>query len=638
MFRAKPTLLTWLLNPVIVTFNAIIRLEEGSLLPMSRPPLYHAVLLAALALLALAAPRLAHADGQPADLAPALRSMTQYLNELDDALTRGEVQAARHEYDELSEKWEAIEDGVRAQSPAAYTEIEDHLHALRDALAAQPVAVEKVRAAAQALDHELDEVVGKLGATAPATTGAATGASSLAELNEHVETALSRLAAGDRAGAQAELKRFTDGWGAVEDEVRAASRTSYRAIEDAMAEARVAFATEPFSADKARAALRGLETQTETYLTQRPTDGGSAESGAVPTSLAPLVSLLDRAASEAREGDAVKAASAVKELQQAWPGLEVLVATRSAQAYETMEEGMAKAYALLTSTPADTAAALAVLTEMQTELAPLTAQVRYGVADAAIIMLREGLEALLIIGALLAFLQKSNNRDKQRWVWLGGLAGVLASIVTAIALQRLFVSATAGANREIIEGVTGLLAAGLLVYVSYWLHSKSHLGAWQQYIRQQSNAALVRNSLLSLASIAFLAVFREGAETVVFYMGIAPAIALADLMLGIGLAVVVLVVLGVLMLRYGVRIPLRPFFLVTSLLLYYMAFKFVGTGIHALQMAGAVPATPNRFLPSWQPLGLFPTLETTAVQLLLLVLALAVVLLFRRQTPILARS
>ena len=605
---------------------------------MSRLNLCKVLLIGCLALLVLVGPRLAAADGQaPSDLAPALQSMTRYLDEMDEALAKGEVQTARQEYDELSEKWEVIEDGVRAQSPTAYTEIEDRLHALRDALAAQPLAVEKVRAAVQALDHELDEVAAKLGEGAPAAASRASNTPSLADLNEHVEKAVSLLAAGDRQGAQAELKRFTDGWGAVEDQVRETSRTSYRAIEDAMAEARIAFATEPFDAAKARTALRALETQNETYLKDRPTDG-PAESAGSATSLAPLVGLLDQAAGEAREGNAVKAAAAMKQFQQAWPGLEVLVATRSPHAYEALEEGMARAYALLTSTPPDTAAALAVIDGMQTELKPLTAEVRYGVADAAIIMLREGLEALLIIGALLAFLQKSNNRDKQRWIWLGGLAGVLASIVTAVALQRLFVSATAGANRELIEGVTGLLAAGLLVYVSYWLHSKSHMGAWQQYIRQQSNAALVRNSLFSLASIAFLAVFREGAETVVFYMGIAPAIALTDLMLGIGLAVVVLVVLGVLMLRYGVRIPLRPFFLVTSLLLYYMAFKFVGTGIHALQVAGAVPATPSRFLPSWQPLGLFPTLETTAVQLLLLGLAVAVVLLFRRQTPILARS
>ena len=606
---------------------------------MSCLRLYQALLIGCLALLVFLAPGLARADGlAPADLSTALQSMTGYLDELDQALTTGDVQAARHEYDELHAKWEAIEDGVRAQSPAAYTELEDHLHALRDALAAQPPAVETVRAAAQALDHELDEVAAKLSEIAPATSSAATTTPSLADLNEHVEKALTLLASGDSQGAQAEFKQFTDGWGAVEDEVRAASRASYRAIEDAMAEARVAFATEPFNADKARAALRALETENEGYLKNRPTDGGAVENAASPTSLAPLVSLLNQAASEAREGDAVKAASAMKDFQRAWPELEVMVATRSPQAYEVMEEGMAKAYALLTSTPPDTAAALVVIAAMQSELKPLMVEVRYGVADAAIIMLREGLEALLIIGALLAFLKKSHNADKQRWIWLGGLAGILASIVTAVVLQRVFVSATAGANRELIEGVTGLLAACLLVYVSYWLHSKSHMGAWQQYIRQQSNAALVRNSLFSLASIAFLAVFREGAETVVFYMGIAPAIALTDLLLGIGLAVVALVVLGVLMLRYGVRIPLRPFFLVTSLLLYYMAFKFVGTGIHALQVAGAVPATPSRFLPSWQPLGLFPTLETTVVQLLLLALALAAVLLLRRRTPILARS
>jgi high-affinity iron transporter len=137
--------------------------------------------------------------------------------------------------------------------------------------------------------------------------------------------------------------------------------------------------------------------------------------------------------------------------------------------------------------------------------------------------------------------------------------------------------------------------------------------------------------VLSLAVLAFLAVFREGAETVLFYIGIAPAIALSDLVLGLALASLGLIVFGVLILVVGVRLPMRPFFLVTSLLIYYLAFKFIGAGIHALQVSGYVPATPKPFLPSSDLVGLFPTLETTIAQVVLLLATGALLLASRRQ-------
>src|SRR4029453_11658312 len=108
-----------------------------------------------------------------------------------------------------------------------------------------------------------------------------------------------------------------------------------------------------------------------------------------------------------------------------------------------------------------------------------------------------------------------------------------------------------------------------------WLHSKSSLHAWQKYVRERTSAALAGGGMFSLGLISFLAVFREGAETALFYIGIAPAIAMRDLALGIGLGKLALVVIGVLMLVFGLRIPLRPFFLVSSVLLYYLAFKFI---------------------------------------------------------------
>src|SRR5207247_827354 len=112
------------------------------------------------------------------------------------------------------------------------------------------------------------------------------------------------------------------------------------------------------------------------------------------------------------------------------------------------------------------------------------------------------------------------------------------------------------------------------------------------------------------------------AETVLFYVGIAPSISLGDLALGLGVGAAGLALIGVLMLVFGVRVPIRPFFLGTSVLIYYLAFKFVGTGLHALQVAGLLSATPRPFLPGNEVIGLFPTVETTVVQAALLAFAL----------------
>jgi high-affinity iron transporter len=261
-------------------------------------------------------------------------------------------------------------------------------------------------------------------------------------------------------------------------------------------------------------------------------------------------------------------------------------------------------------------------------LAPFAAPQTYTVFDAAAVILREGLEALLVIVALLAFLRKSGNADKRGWVWAGGAAGIAASIGVAFVIQAVFSTAAAGQSRELIEGVTGLVAATLLFYVSYWLHSQASLAGWKRYIDDGTTRALASGSMLGLAALAFLAVFREGAETTVFYLGMAPAMTAADLALGFGIGVLVLALAAVLMLVVGVRLPLRLFFRVAGLLVYYLGFKFVGAGIHALQVAGVLPISPTA-IPALPVAGIYPTWETLVPQLALLALALGAIILTR---------
>src|SRR5207248_332016 len=124
---------------------------------------------------------------------------------------------------------------------------------------------------------------------------------------------------------------------------------------------------------------------------------------------------------------------------------------------------------------------------MRADLLPIAeAGSHYSMWDAAIILFREGFEALLVVAALVAFLQRSGNADKRRWIWAGGGAGVAASLVVAVLAQLVLNRAVANVSRELIEGVTGLVAAAMLLYVGYWLHSKASLAGWQEYIRAQS--------------------------------------------------------------------------------------------------------------------------------------------------------
>ncbi|MCC7369167.1 MAG: FTR1 family iron permease [Chloroflexi bacterium] len=481
-------------------------------------------------------------------------------------------------------------------------------------------------------------LVAGVGVSLPAGLAwAATPSDDVQELVGEVDRALAAVKAGDPVSAEAAIGRFNDRWLDVEEGVRALSRSSYRGIEDAQAEASLALKARPVDVTAAVWQLERLRAECDAFVLGYSGAVPSARATAVRASsaapsLATVVRRLGTATTRLDANDPAGARSEIDAFAREWPDVEGLVKARSARVYTDTENNTARVRAALNARPPDTALARDTLGTMQRDLAPIVESGgRYGPFDAAAILLREGLEALLVIGALLAFLRKSGNADKGRWIWAGSGLALLASVLVALSVNAIFSRASAGANRELLEGLTGLVAAVLLLYVSYWLHAKSSLGAWQQYIHTRGTAALAGNSMLSLAALAFLAVFREGAETVLFYLGIAPSIETGDLLLGLGIGTAGLVVCGVLILGLGVRLPLRPFFLVTSALIYYLAFKFVGSGVHALQVSGYVTATPEPFLPSSDLIGLFPTLETTIPQVLLVLAAAAVLIWQRRQ-------
>lgn len=237
-----------------------------------------------------------------------------------------------------------------------------------------------------------------------------------------------------------------------------------------------------------------------------------------------------------------------------------------------------------------------------------------------LIIVREGFEAILVVGAVVAFLIKTGNRDRLRSIWLGAGLGVAASAATAVVLQTLLRATPM--SRDLIEGITMLVAVTVLFSVSYWLISKVEAAKWQQFIREKVSNALAHGGGTALAFVAFLAVYREGAETALFYQALfgEGSSLLVPLLLGIVAGALILALIFTLFYRYGVRIPLRPFFAVTSVLLYYMAFVFMGKGIRELQEVNAFPMTVLHGFPHMEAMGIYPTLETLLGQLLLIAL------------------
>ena len=257
--------------------------------------------------------------------------------------------------------------------------------------------------------------------------------------------------------------------------------------------------------------------------------------------------------------------------------------------------------------------------------------------QAFLVLIREGLEALLVVAAIVAYLVKSDNKRFVKWIYLGVLVGLLGAGLVAV----IFVFAFGGSGpiQEIMEGTCALIAMGMLLWTSNWMLNKSSVEAWNRYIRTKTEFAVADaqnkvaagegvglGMVVSLAMLSFLAVFREGAETVIFYESIYSMSRDAQGMWIGGIAAGVVLLVIFLVLRFtSVKIPIGPFFLVTSILMAVLVVIFAGGGIHALIEGDLIDGHYLSSVPTNDWIGLYPYVECLAAQA---IAAIAVLALF----------
>jgi high-affinity iron transporter len=348
----------------------------------------------------------------------------------------------------------------------------------------------------------------------------------------------------------------------------------------------------------------------------------SRDSGSSRAAANAALSLLEQSLTAARDGRSSEAADRAFDAYIAFEPIETPARARNPGVVSTMERLFADFKGAIRGNDIHGAErardAIGINMERVLELTRPTGSASEAFFQSLLIILREGFEAILVVGAVVAFLLKTGHRERLRSIWMGIILALVASGLTAVVLRTVL--SAIPASQEIIEGLTLLVAVVVLFSVSYWLISRVEAAKWQKFIREKVNNALEHGGGRALAFVAFLAVYREGAETALFYQALfnEGSHVILPISLGILTGFAGLAIIFTLFYRFGVRIPLRPFFSVTSVLLYYMAFVFTGKGIKELQEGNAVPISTIPGFPTVEALGLYPTWQTLLAQMVLL--------------------
>ena len=523
-----------------------------------------------------------------------------------------------HLYVTLSDAMAESKSGRDEQAKAHLIELQNAFNAIQNTTQSQTVKGQAVnQAIAQAINHPQPEQLSALSNALyafeqeqnPVDYSAKRQAfkKQMVPAYEQLNQAIEQASAHDAASLKAAYQQFNAAWLGNERVVRNTSMGHYGQMETAMALMRVALETAPLDLDKIRQQSQHLKSAIDSY--------NSGETVAAESSTYDFnggVQLLRDGLGAFRSGQLSQGQEKLTTFITIWPNIEGEVSTRNPSLYSRVENQIPVILA-----HGNDAAQQNTLSHLIDELEQINPQAQYGAIDAMLILLREGVEALLIVMALVSALNVAQQPQGKKWIYGGVVAGLIASVLGALALQKLFPAVSAGASREKLEGFVGIAAVLMMLMVGAWLHSKSSIQSWNAYIKKHMGKALSTGSLISLFGLSFLAVFREGAETIVFYAGILPKISTQAFLSGIAAAIVLLLALAWIMAKTSVTLPVAKMFRILTWLIYALGFKILGISLHALQLTGIVPMTP---LPStWlesNALGIYPTVETLAAQAL----------------------
>lgn len=422
------------------------------------------------------------------------------------------------------------------------------------------------------------------------------------------------IASQDLEAVREAYKKMNSTWTINEAVVRDHSTAHYGQVETAISFLRSSIETEPTNFDTIQASFDNLKKAISNFV-----EGTEVATTSSNLTLKDGIDLLKKALTQFQAGQDSEAAATMKEFITIWPTIEGSVSTTNPSLYNKVESESP-----VIMVKGKDSEYQEKLSSLIAELSQIDTSASYNAFDAMLILLREGVEALLIVMALVTTLKAAKMRKGLKWVYSGAFAGIVASLLIAYILQIAFPAVTSGTNREIIEGAVGIFAVIMMILIGIWLHSKSSVKKWNTFMESQMQTVTKTGSFLSMFALSFLAVFREGAETILFYVGILPRISSFDFILGISLALLVLVVIAFVMNKASqFFLPHKVFFILTWMI-YALAFKMTGVSIHALQLTNMIPNHLIAGIPSIDILGIYPSWESLAGQALFILVVILV--------------
>ena len=403
------------------------------------------------------------------------------------------------------------------------------------------------------------------------------------------------ITAKDLAATRKTYSELNNAWTRNEAVVRDHSTAYYGKIETAISLLRSSIETEPTDFTSIQSSYDDLKGGIDDFIKGVPLDSTSSS-----LTLKDGIKLLEKALAQFQAGDDKTAAATMKKFITIWPTIEGDVSTTNPSLYTRVEsetpvimvKGKEKAYQ-------------DKLQALITDLSAIDTSASYNAFDAMLILLREGVEALLIVMALVTTLKAAKMRKGLKWVYGGAIAGVLASAVIAVILQVVFPAVTSGANREIIEGGVGIFAVAMMILIGIWLHSKSSVKQWNDFMDRQMKTVTATGSFVSMF-----------AETILFYVGIVPRITTANFLIGIASAIAVLVIIAVAMTKASHYIKPHRIFFILTWLIYALAFKMLGVSVHALQLTNMMSNHLISGFPTIDWAGIYPSWEVLIPQLI----------------------